>query len=162
MRPGHDGRTKGTSSAPGHAFFGALPRPRSSAPLARCSARSRHRRPKADTRHFASLHMPPDDTHNKAPKHAIMPSPPQILPQICPSTPLRRWSGASRAQSMHTGTCLTLARAAGSHPALNGSLAAFSEPRPDTVPTPSPQNRSSSSAATLPALQLIRKPLNPG
>jgi hypothetical protein len=99
----------------------------SSAPLARSSACASHTRTQADTGHCASLHVPPDDTHKKAPKHAIMPSPPQILPQICPSIPLKRWPGASRAQSMHAVTCSTLGRLAASQPAPTDALAGFSE-----------------------------------
>ena len=41
--------------------------------------------------------------------------------------PLKRWFGASRAQSMHTGTCSTLGRLAASQPAPTDALAGFSE-----------------------------------
>ena len=98
----------------------------SSEPLAHCSARSHHRRPKADTRHCASLCMPPDDRHNRAREHAIMLSAQQTQQQISPSAHLSESTAPPRACIMQLLIFPTQARAASSQPALIGSLAALS------------------------------------
>ena len=102
------------------ALFAALARP-----PARCWLATPHAQ--ATSRHTRTQDTAHRRTCRPMTRTRSMPSPPTILPQICPSIPLKRRSGASRAQSMHSGICLTLGKLAASQPAPTDALAGFSE-----------------------------------
>jgi hypothetical protein len=107
------------------ALFAALARP----PAPRWLA-LRMRKPHADTGGHRTLRIATRATRRHA--HESIQARDHAVAAINPATnlslvPLKRWFGASRAQSMHTGTCSTLGRLAASQPAPTDALAGFSE-----------------------------------